>query len=128
MKSIEVTDLTGDRKAKLEKHLKSEDFFAVDSFPTAAYELLSLSPLSGVEAGKPNFMVSGKLTIKGITHDFSFPALIRFEGSSMTATGEMKVDRSKFNVTYRSKTFFEDVGDKIIYDEFVLKLNIRAEK
>lgn len=126
MNSITVTDLTGDKKAKLEGHLKSDDFFGVKTFPTATFEITSLAPLAGVNAGEPNFNVTGKLTIKGKTNDISFPANIKFDGPNMTATGEVKVDRSKYDVRYGSKTFYADIGDKAISDEFVLKINLKA--
>ncbi len=118
MNSLASTDLTGDKKAKLEGHLKSDDFFGVKTFPTSTFEIISLAPLSGVKAGEPNFNVTGKLTIKGKTNDISFPATIKFDGPNMTATGTVKVDRSKYDVRYGSKTFYADIGDKAIADEF----------
>lgn len=126
MTSITVTDLTGEKKGKLEGHLKSDDFFGVQKFPTSKFEIISVTPKSGVTAGSPNFDVKGNLTIKGITKEITFPAMIKFEGGKMTTEGELKVDRSKFDVRYGSKTFFEDIGDKAIYDEFTLKLNVVA--
>lgn len=126
MNSLSSTDLTGDKKGKLEGHLKSDDFFGVKNFPTSTFEITSLAPLSGVTAGAPNFNVTGKLTIKGKTNDISFPAIIKFDGANMTASGEVIVDRSKYDVRYGSKTFYADIGDKAISDEFVLKLNIKA--
>ena len=126
MNSIAVTDLTGSGKTKLENHLKSEDFFATATHNSSTLEIVSLTPLTGVEAGKPNFTVNGKLTIKGITQDISFPALIRFNGPAMTASGEMLIDRTKFDIKYRSKVFFADIGDKAIADEFTLKFDIKA--
>jgi polyisoprenoid-binding protein YceI len=126
MTSIVVTDLTGSSKTKLEGHLKSDDFFSSAKYATSSFEITSIAPLSGVEAGKPNFTVNGKLTIKGITQDISFPALIRFNGPSMTATGEAVIDRTKFDIRYGSKSFFADIGDKAIFDEFKLKFDLKA--
>lgn len=126
MGSIVVSDLTGSSKTKLEGHLKSDDFFSSAKHATSTFEVTSITPLSGVEAGKPNFTVNGKLTIKGITQDVSFPALIRFNGPSMTASGEMTIDRTKFDIRYGSKSFFADIGDKAIFDEFTLKFDIKA--
>ncbi len=126
MSSIIVSDLTGSGKTKLENHLKSDDFFSTEKNTTSTFEVTSITPLSGVEQGKPNFTVNGKLTIKGITQDVSFPALIRFNGPAMTASGEMVVDRTKFDIRYGSKSFFADIGDKAIYDEFTLKFDIKA--
>lgn len=126
MTSIVVSDLTGNSKDKLETHLKSDDFFSVANFPSSTFEITSIAPLSGVADGGPNFNVTGKLTIKGITNDISFPAIIKFEGSNMSAKADVVVDRSKYDVRYGSKSFFADIGDKAIYDEFTLKLDIKA--
>ena len=126
MTSIAVTDLQGEKKGKLESHLKSEDFFSVDKFPTATFEIASVAPRSGVSAGEPNFNVTGKLTIKGISNDLTFPAIIRFEGKKMTAKADVKVNRTKYDIKYGSKTFIEDIGDKAIADEFLIKFDIVA--
>ncbi|OQA09750.1 MAG: hypothetical protein BWY67_01271 [Bacteroidetes bacterium ADurb.Bin397] len=126
MTSITVTDLEGGMKGKLEGHLKSDDFFSVEKNPTATFIMTSVAPLADVKAGAPNFNVTGKLTIKGITNDVTFPAMIRFEGNTMTAKGDVKIDRTKYDIRYGSKTFFSDIGDKAIYDEFTIKLDIVA--
>ena len=126
MTTITVTDLEGDKKGKLETHLKSEDFFSVQKFPTSTFEISTVTPRSGVAAGEPNFNVTGKLTIKGITNEVTFPALIRFEGKKMTTKADVKVDRTKYDIKYRSKTFIEDIGDKAIADEFLIRLDIVA--
>ena len=128
MTTIAVSDLEGDKKGKLEGHLKSEDFFSVEKFPTSNFEITSVTPRAGYVEGGPNFDVSGKLTIKGITNNVTFPAIIKFEGSAMTAKVEMKIDRSKYDIRYGSKTFFPDIGDKAISDEFTLKIDVVANK
>src|SRR4030095_837740 len=69
MKTITVTDLPADKKGKLEGHLKSDDFFSVEKFPTSTFELKSITPLTDVKEGEPNFNVTGKMTIKGKTND-----------------------------------------------------------
>lgn len=128
MNSIVCTDLTGSYKTKLENHLKNEDFFHTSSFPTATLEVNGITPRSGIAVGQPNFDIKGKLTIKGITKDITFPALLRFEGAAMTAAGDMRVDRAQYDIRYGSKSFFSDLGDKAINDEFILKFDIRASK
>jgi polyisoprenoid-binding protein YceI len=128
MTTITSTDLEGEKKAKLEGHLKSDDFFGVQKFPTSSFEITGVTPRAGYVEGGPNFDVTGKLTIKGISNDATFPAMIKFEGSKMTAKVEMKVDRSKYDVRYGSKTFFPDIGDKAIADEFLLKIDVVASK
>ena len=124
MTSIVCTDLEGEYKNKLEGHLKSEDFFSVKSHPTATFEISNMTAISGAKAGSPNFTVVGKMTIKGITKDITFPASVNFSGTGMVATANVVIDRSKFDVRYGSKSFFADIGDKAIYDEFTMKLKL----
>jgi polyisoprenoid-binding protein YceI len=128
MQSIAVNDLEGKYKAKLEKHLKSDDFFSVEKHNEAVFKITSVTPLKGATKDGNNFNINGKLTIKGITNDVTFPAMINFAGGGMTAKGEMVIDRSKFDVRYGSPSFFDDIGDKAIYDEFKLKFNLTASK
>jgi polyisoprenoid-binding protein YceI len=128
MTSIAVTDLEGKYKEKLENHLRSEDFFSVEEFGTATFNITAVEPLKNATEGGENFKISGDLTIKGITNPISFPANILFNGNGMTASGTMVVDRSKYNVRYGSPSFFADIGDKAIYDEFKLKFSITASK
>lgn len=121
MNSITIEDIQGGSNAKLLAHLKSDDFFSVENNPTAQFVLSSVTPKSG-----STYTVKGKLTIKGITQDIDFPADIKFEGKNMMATAKIKVDRTKFDIRYRSSNFFENLGDKAIYDDFELALNLVA--
>ncbi|MFZ9942354.1 MAG: YceI family protein [Bacteroidia bacterium] len=124
MTSLVCSDLKDGSKAKLEGHLKSEDFFSVQKHPTASFEITSMSPISGAKAGAPNYTVAGKMTIKGITNDISFPANVTITGATMMATADIKIDRSKYDIRYGSKTFFSDIGDKAIFDDFTLKVKL----
>lgn len=128
MNTITNTDMQGEYQKKLEGHLKSEDFFSVEKFPTATFEITSATRNLTAKAGEANYTIKGNLTIKGITQEISFPATVTTTKESLTAVGEATVDRSKFNVRYGSKSFFADLGDKVIYDEFKVKLNIVATK
>lgn len=122
LNTITSTDLTDPNyNAKLIGHLKSDDFFGVDKFPKASFVVSSITPKSGDE-----YAVKGKLTIKGITNDIEFPATIKNDGKKLNATAKIIVDRSKYNIKYNSASFFENLGDKVIDDEFVLDLNLVA--
>lgn len=115
MNSIADTDLTdANWNAKLVGHLKSDDFFGVATYPTAE---LVITKVDG-----NNF--SGNLTIKGVTNPASFTATPSKEGKSTTYKGTLTIDRSKYNVKYGSKSFFENLGDKVIYDEFTLDFSL----
>lgn len=115
----DITDAEGN--AKLVRHLKSDDFFGVEKFPTANFVVVSVTPKSGNE-----YTVKGKLTIKGKTNEIEFPAVVTTEGKSLVATAKITVDRSKYDIKYGSRTFFDNLGDKYIYDEFVLDLKLVA--
>jgi len=115
MTTINTTDLTGDYKAKLDGHLHSDDFFSTASHPTSSLVFTNVKA-----SGKNSYMVTGDLTIKGITKPVTFDVSVY--GSKATAT--MKVDRAQYNVKYGSGSFFDDLGDKTIYDEFDLVVDL----
>jgi polyisoprenoid-binding protein YceI len=124
LNSITVTDITDPgSNAKLVSHLKADDFFAASKFPKAAFVISSISPKSGND-----YTVKGKLTIKGKTNDIEFPATISNDGKQVTANAKIVVDRTKFDIRYGSKTFFENIGDKAISDEFELTLKLVANQ
>jgi len=124
MTSINCTDLTGEYKGKLEGHLHSPDFFATSEFPTAQLQITKVSP-----KGTPgDYKVTGDLSIKGITKEIKFYANIAEEGDKVIATADLKVDRTDFNVRYGSGSFFENLGDKTVYDEFDLGVKLVATK
>lgn len=122
MNSMVILDIQGGSNEKLLGHLKSDDFFSVAKFPTTSFVLTSVTQKSGA-----THTVKGKLTIKGITQDIEFPAEIGFNGKTMTANAKIKIDRTKFDIKYRSGNFFENLGDKAIYDDFDMELNLVAK-
>lgn len=111
MTSITVTDLEAGGKAKLEGHLKSDDFFGVETNTTATLVFNKVTA-----SGKNAYNVTGNLTIKGKTNPITFT--ISIYGNK--ATVSLKVDRTKYDVRYGSTSFFDDLKDKAIYDEFDL--------
>jgi len=111
MSSIENTDMEGEYKAKLEGHLKSDDFFGVEKFPTAILVFKKVK-----STGKNSYEVTADLTIKDKTNPVTFD--ISIYGNK--ATANIKIDRTKFDVRYGSTSFFDDLQDKAIYDEFDL--------
>lgn len=123
MTSIVDTDLTGEYKEKLEGHLKSDDFFGVAIYPTSTFKITSVK-----STGANKYDVTGDITIKGVTEKISFPTEVAINGGKVTATSKITVDRSKFNVKFGSKSFFAEIGDKVIYDEFVLDVTLVAAK
>ncbi len=115
MSTLISTDLEGEYKGKLEGHLRSDDFFGVASHPTSKLVFTEVKA-----SGKNSYEVTGNLTIKGITKPVTFDVSVY--GSKATAT--MKVDRSLYDVRYGSGSFFDNLGDKTIYDEFDLVVDL----
>lgn len=129
MTTIRNEDLTDkEMNAKLVGHLKSDDFFSVAKFPTAKFVITHTTPLKPSKQGEPNLAVTGKMTIKGITQTISFPATIKVEGDKITAKAKFDVDRTKFDVRYGSGSFFDNLGDNVIYDNFTIELNLTFKK
>lgn len=124
MTSIACTDLTGDMAGKLVGHLSSADFFGVEKFPTAHFEINRAIPTDS----KGNYKIIGKLQIKETTQEIKFNANVAPNGSSVVATGKIIIDRSEFDVRYGSGSFFDGLGDKTIYDDFDLEVKLVASK
>ena len=124
MTSIKVTDLEGEYAQKLEGHLKSPDFFGTTDHETAEFTITGVKPTT---AGEYNTAINGTLTMKGISHPISFPAKVETADGKFAAYGEMVVDRSKYDVKYGSNSFFDNLGDKAIYDEFTMKVSLGAK-
>ncbi len=107
--------------ATLETHLKSDDFFNAVQFPEAKFELASLVPAKT----KDTFTVTGKLTIRDVTKDFTFPIMITVVNqNALQAVGKITFNRADFNVKYGSSSFFKGLGDKVIADKVELTINL----
>lgn len=126
--TIDMPSLICSDNGRVGAHLKNDDFFSVDKHPVATFKITSLKPIANAAAGNPNYTVEGDLTIKGITKPVVFPALISVKNGVATAKGDVAVDRTKYDIRYRSSSFFENLGDKAIYDEFTVSLNIVAQQ
>lgn len=116
MQSITCVDLKDESNDQLVAHLKSEDFFNVQAFPEANFEI------TNVEASdnENEYTITGLMVIKGIEREISFPA--RIDGEYITAL--IKVDRTHFDIRYGSARFFDSIGDKAIADIFTLSINL----
>lgn len=115
MNSINVTDLEGESKTKLTGHLKSDDFFGVNNYPTAKFVINTVAKKGDV------YGISGDLTIKGKTNPIAFDLSM----DSNSANTNLTIDRTKYDVRYGSNSFFDNLGDKAIYDEFDLMINLK---
>jgi len=116
MTSISVDDISGGGKSRLENHLKDDDFFSVDKFNNAELEILEKS-----EMIDNKYQVEANLTIKGITNPITFEMTQVDDGSYKAL---LVFDRSIYDVQYRSGSFFENLGDRLILDDVVLEVNL----
>ncbi|MFT5022228.1 MAG: polyisoprenoid-binding protein YceI, partial [Colwellia sp.] len=116
MTTINITDLEGESKQKLDGHLQSDDFFGTTKHKTAALEITSVKA-----SGKNAYTATANLTIKNITKKVNFT--ISVYGNKATAS--LKVDRTEFDIRYRSGSFFDNLGDITIYDEFDLVVDLQ---
>ena len=114
MESLSVDDLTGGSKARLEGHLRSDDFFSVSSHKSSTIEVKSSKKIGD------DFDVDGVLTIKGISHPISFILSV----DDKLARSKLTFDRSMYDVRFRSGTFFENLGDKLILDDIELEVEL----
>lgn len=117
MTTLQVEDLTGRGKERLQGHLKSDDFFSVDKHPAAT---LLISKPAILENGVYN--LEGTLTIKEITHPINFT--ISASSTDTSYTAKMAFDRSMYKVRFRSGSFFENLGDKLILDTIELEVTL----
>ena len=115
MNTLVSTDLKGEYKGKLEGHLKSEDFFGVEKFSTSTLVFKTVTP-----KGKNSYEVVADLTIKGITKPVTFD----FSVYGSKASASLKIDRTQYNIKYGSASFFDDLKDKAIYDEFDILVDL----
>lgn len=127
MASLTNTDLAGDaeKKAKLEGHLKSGDFFDVETFPKATFSITSVADADTDEA---NCMITGNLTLKGVSKSVTFPALVvaKEDGSLKAISDKFKINRTDWGVKYGSG-LAGAVGDAIISDDITLQINLEAK-
>jgi polyisoprenoid-binding protein YceI len=131
MTSMKNTDLTDPKKnATLMGHLKSADFFHVDSFPTASFELTGAEALSG---GTSTHKVSGNLTIKGISRNVTFPATVNKTDDKVSAQAVFEINRNDWGITWGGsketrKSIKEKLGDNLIKDMIELNISLTAVK
>jgi polyisoprenoid-binding protein YceI len=124
LNSVVCTDIENEEyNKKLVGHLKSDDFFSAEKHPLANFEITSVKKANGSE-----YRVVGKLSIKGITNEISFPAKINVSGGKLTAYGTASIDRTKWDIKYGSASFFKGLGDKTINNEFEIKFELSAKE
>ncbi len=120
MTTITNTDIKDEGYSqKLVGHLNSDDFFGVETYPTAMFVVQKASKFSDGKA-----KIEGDITIKGKSESISFDVVL--DGNAYVA--QIEIDRTKFDIRYGSKSFFDNLGDKVIHDTFTLDVKLAVEK
>ncbi|MEI6507122.1 MAG: YceI family protein [Bacteroidota bacterium] len=127
MNSIDNTDMQGEYHDKLVGHLKSDDFFGVTNFPKATLAIKKVVPIADKKAAE-NVTVTADLTIKGITKEISFLAIVVIGKTEIVTNADININRTNYGIKYGSKSFIEGIGDKAINDDFNIKVRIVASK
>jgi polyisoprenoid-binding protein YceI len=129
MNTITVEDLTDAAQNKdLTDHLFSEDFFNVAQFNAANFEITGVEALAAADEAGNTHTISGNLTIKGITQGISFPAKVDNNEAGINASAKFNIDRTLWDIKFKSGKFFPELGDKVISDEIGIELNLAATK
>jgi len=116
--SIKIQDITDPAtNAQFAGHLASDDFFSAEKYPEA---ILEINAVTGNH-------IDGNLTIKGITRPVGFDVAVQVKGDHLTAAGKLVIDRTRYEMKFRSGNFFKDLGDNLIYNDFELNVNITAK-
>ena len=124
MSTINVTDLQGRAKEMLEGHLRSADFFEVENFSEATLSFKSKS----FNKLKNQIYFEGELTIKDISNPIIFNATLLESSPYLKAKAILSFDRSKYDVRFRSGSFFENLGDKLILDDIDVNITLVTKK
>jgi polyisoprenoid-binding protein YceI len=124
MTSILITDID-DPKINRDflAHLHNDDFFSVNKFKTA-----KLLITEAIKKENNTFFLKGNLTIKDITNPVSFSTTVEVFTDFIHSMGEIVIDRTLYNIRYGSGKFLQNLGDNLIYDDFVLQFKIIARK
>lgn len=126
--SVSATPAKPGQENALETHLKGERWFDVARYPSAVFEIESVTP-------RPDsyetflYDVTGNLTLKGSAHRVEFPATIyQSSDGRLHAHGNLEVDRTKWGVTAGSASFFDNLADNAVDDMVALSFALIAEK
>jgi len=124
MNTIKNLDLEKENSnAKLVAHLKSGDFFDVENHAFSAFTI------TGVEEKDGKTMVKGNLTVKDIKKNIEFPATVTTSGNEVTLQSEVfTIDRTEWDIKFKSGKFFEDLKDNFINDEIEFQVTVKATK
>ncbi len=120
MTTISNTDITeAEYHKKFIEHMLSDDFFGVSKFKTTKFVFKNAKKIKN-----NNYKITGDLTIKDKTESVTFDAI----ASKDKASAKLTFDRTKYGIKYGSGKFFQNLGDKLIYDDVQLEVTLTAKK
>ncbi|MFZ2278949.1 MAG: YceI family protein [Prosthecobacter sp.] len=130
MNSIACEDLVDTAyNAMLIRHLRDDDFFAVDRFPTAEFICDHAAPLPSCTPGTPNYTLHGTMTLRGVTKPLSFPAVIAAaDADNLTGQAQFELDRTQFGSHYGSGRLFAFLGKHVVNDHVHLHIKLHATR
>lgn len=121
--SIIILDVTDEgTNAQFAGHLASDDFFSSEKHPEAFFTITAVEAIDN-----SNYNITGNLTIKDITNEVGFVAKVDLNDNKLIASGKIVIDRTKYDMKFRSGNFFQNLGDTLIYNDFDLDIDIAAE-
>jgi len=127
MTSITNTDIENDSlNTSLVNHLKSDDFFATADYTTARFDITKVMSYTGED--DYDFEIKGDLSLRDVTDSITLYARMEGNGNRLTGYGKAEVNRTKYNITIRSGSFFEELGDQLVKDNFDLEMDLVANR
>ncbi len=129
MKEIGCHNLAGtDLHDVLVSHLRSDDFFDVELYPTARFVITSAETLPDTKAGEPNLALRGELSLKNVTDTIEFTACAGFTPEGKPAAQAVIIfDRTKWNVLYGSGRFFHRLAGHLVNNLIELQVRMVAK-
>lgn len=127
MLSLKNLNLEGNEwQPVLIAHLKSDDFFFAEKFPTARFTIDSAREISE-SLTAPNFEVEGTLEVRGVRNGMKFLATIsNLPDGGITAEAHFDFDRTLWKIIYGSSRYFEHLGMHVVFDPISIGLRIVA--
>jgi polyisoprenoid-binding protein YceI/rhodanese-related sulfurtransferase len=126
MTSLRCSDIADPAmNAHLIAHLESDDFFSVEKYPQAEFDIRLVDYRSNVRPDEPNYFIRADFTLRGVTNSIDFAAVVaRKSDGSFTAQALLDLDRTLWGVNYGSAKFFGGLGQHVVNDEFHLQLKV----
>jgi len=126
MDSIQNADVEDPALRKLLiAHLKSDDFFDVQRFPTAEFQLSNITAFADSKPGNPNTEIRGTLTLKSVSNNIAFPAIVAPTPDGLLAVdAHLDLDRTRWNVRYGSGKLYDKLGKHLVNDQISIELKL----